>query len=361
MNASALKKQTFEDFKINFNKQSVSQLFKKYEEIGFIYPAKKELLAPHFKQIKRNWECLSKKEKDLLWILTNDSEDQKDFASVCVWKQSNYGLVAQHLVSNGNPFLSLKVMLAAQFKAEHHYDETEVKSSQNWFRPDNRYAYRVFASMFEKLGSKNASLILFQYLHLKLDQINTVQQSDFYVEEVRGIDQELIHFVQTQYGEVFLKAEELDDEDINLSKLGATFKKHGLNRSRKVFKIKDRQTKKAIATIVANRAPIGLNFSFIENRAYYILDKNLDSRKRALVLQTMHAAIKSYYKDFDLQAIPIVTDELSSTILQTQKATYIRAYYQSIWMRAGFPMWFTHIQSFLEKIEKRIEGRKKAA
>ncbi|MEM7457292.1 MAG: hypothetical protein AAF456_23320 [Planctomycetota bacterium] len=80
----------------------------------------------------------------------------------------------------------------------------------------------------------------------------------------------------------------------------------------------------------------------------------MGKKKRAKVLKVMSQAIKSYYEDFELQAIPIVTDAKSSDALEKQKATFLRDYMQSIWLRAGFPMWFQHIHTFLEKIEKRM-------
>ena len=63
--------------------------------------------------------------------------------------------------------------------------------------------------------------------------------------------------------------------------------------------------------------------------------------------------MKDYYQDFALQAIPIVTDPLTSTSLQTLKAKKLREYMQSIWMRSGFALWFDHIHSFWKKIESR--------
>lgn len=353
MTMAMQKSKQFDAFKIKFNETSVATLFKKYESIGFIYPAKKALLQPYFDQITKNWKRLLQGKEDLLWILTNRN-NEAHFASISVWKQSNYGLMAQHLVSDGNPFLSLKVMLAAQFKAEHHYNNQEVRSSQNWFRPDNRYAYRIFASMFKKLGPNRASLIPFHYLHLKLDDIAVSRSKNYSIEEVTGKDAELIRFVKKEHGAVFLKAEELDQEDIQFSTLGKKFQKHGLHRSRKVLKIKDQSSGKVMACIVANRAPLGLNFSFLENRAYYILDKNLKAGKRHKVLKAMNQAIQSYYNDLELQAIPIVTDEVSADLLEKQGAVFFKKYMQSIWLREGFPMWYDHIHSFLQKIEARM-------
>lgn len=345
------------DLNIRLNEVTIDTLFDQYNKIGFIYPAKKELLAPYFEQITKNWKTLLNSEEDLLWVMDNVPNARKDFASVSFWRQSNYGLIAQHLVSNGNGLMPLKVMMEAQRMAEQDYTENEIKSGQNWFRPDNRYAFRVFASMFEKLGEERASLIRFQYLHLSFEHINMTAQNDFAVEEVTGIDLPFINFVKRHYNNVFVRAEELDTEDIQLTALAKKYQNAGLDRSRKVLKIKDAQTGEIISAIVANRAPLGLNFSFLENRAYYILDKNMDEKKRAQVVAAMNTAIQPFYSDIELQALPIVTDELTSTELQNQKAAFFKEYMQSIWLREGFSMWYDHIYSFLSKVEARWKAR----
>lgn len=350
-------KRTLADFHVQFNSISVSDLFKKYEEIGFMYPAKKALLEPFMKRIQKNWECLQSSEQELLWMLTNEEINEKDFASVSFWKHSNYGLIAQHLVSSGNPFLSLKVMLAAQFKAEHHYGEDEVRSGQNWFRPNNRYAYRIFASMYEKLGPKTASLIPFQYLHLPMDREDISILGAYEIREVMGRDQDLIDFIKANYNEVFVQAEELDQEDIELQKLGKSYEACGLTRSRKVLVLIHKKTGKIQACMIANRAPLGLNFSFLENRCYYILDKSLDRDYRAILVNIMNKAVKKYYAGFALGNVPIVTDKKTSDTLQQQGAVFVREYMQSIWLREGFPLWYEHIASFLKKIEMRFTQR----
>jgi len=290
--------QRFEDFHIDYNAVSVPTLFERYAEVGFLYPGKRRMLDPYFDKIAQNWDRLLNSPADLMWLLTKEESAKDSFASVSVWKQSNYGLLAQHLVSTGNPFLSLKLLLAAQFKAEHHYGPGEVDSGQNWFRPNNRYAYRVFASMFDKLGPEKASIIPFQYLHMPLDAWGESSSCPF--------------------------------------------------------------TGDVCACVIANRAPLGLNFSFLENRAYYLVEHSLDAPFRDQVVRAMHKAIRSYYADFALQAIPIVTDEKTSRTLQLQQAHFVREYMQSIWLRSGFSQWFEHIQSFLERIERRVMEREAA-
>ena len=353
MTMTKTKAMRFKDFKAQLNQESVESLFQQYERIGFLYPEKKALLAPHLESITKNWKKMLESNGELLWIFSNLQEDNSKFSSVSAWKQTNTGMLAQHLVSDGNPFLSLKVMLAAAYHAEHHFTRNEVNSSQNWFRQNNRYAYRIFASMYDKLGPKRASLRLFHFLNLPLDQITAHTATDFELSPVRSIDVEFINFVRQQYGEVFVQAEELDQTDILLTKLNAKFNQYGLQRYRKVVKVRCKKSRKIVASAIINRAPLGINFSFLENKSYYILAESLTEQERLAVLKELNATIKIYYQDFALQAIPIVTDELTAKTLEKLNANFLRTYMQSIWMRSGFAAWFDHINSFLLRIEAR--------
>ena len=342
---------------LKVNSHSVKHIFEKYDEIGFLYPAKKKLLAPHFEKITQNWEKLNATEENLLWTIatTEQGKDQENFASIAVWRQSNHGFIAQHLVSSGNPFLSLKVMLRAQEIAEYDYSSEEIKSSQNWFRPNNRYAYRVFASMINKLGNEKASLISFQYLHQALNLVKVAEEHPFAVTEVTSVDDDLIRFVNNQYGEVFMRAEELDQKDIQFDNIGSIYAKYGCIKSRKMLKFLDRKSGKTVGCIIANRSPLGLNFSFLENRAYYIVDLNLPAQEMDQLVQSMNAAIKDTYAGFDLQSIPIVTDKQTAEALKNQGAIFQREYMQSIWLREGFADWYDHIDAFLQRIENRTK------
>ncbi len=342
------------NLRASFNEFSVEALFKKYSEIGFLYPEKLAILLPFIEQIKDNWKILNSCPEELLWILTINEADRQDFASVSVIKQSNYGLLAQHLVSNGNPFLSLKVMLDAQYKAEHLCTENEVRSSQNWFRPNNRYAYRIFASMYKKIGTDAAYLKQYDYLHLNVENILPYQDSKYRIEEVTTVDQDLIDFVKEEQSEVFVRAEELDQKDILLDTLNEKYKNYGLSRYRRICKIIDTESDNVIACVIANRSPLGLNFSFLENRCYYITDSSLHEPELLSVLSVMNNYAAEVYDDFALGSIPIVTDNSITSSLEKFGAKLIRVYIQSIWLREGFAQWYEHIQSFLAKIERRL-------
>lgn len=337
-----------------FNEISVENLFKKYSEIGFLYPEKLKILLPFIEQIKQNWQKLNSSPEELLWILSINDHYNDGFASVSVIKQSNYGLLAQHLVSNGNPYLSLKVMLDAQYRAEHLHTEDEVRSSQNWFRPNNRYAYRVFSTMYKKIGNQAAFIKSYDYLHFNVESILPYQSDRYRTEEVTGVDDDLIDFVKSEYSNVFVKAEELDQKDIILNTLNNKYKKYNLSRYRRISKVIDTETNSIIACVIANRSPLGLNFSFLENRCYYITQSSLKEPELLYVLAVMNNYAAQIYEDFALGSVPIVTDAATSSSLQKLGANFIRIYVQSIWLREGFSQWYEHIESFLAKIESRF-------
>ncbi|MEM9835618.1 MAG: hypothetical protein AAF828_03900 [Bacteroidota bacterium] len=333
------------------NQCSIETLFAKYAEVGFLYPAKMDLLRPYFKLIKSNWHRLLYSHDDLLWILTN--QDKRHFASISVIKHANHGLMAQHLVSDGNPRLSLQLMAEAQRLVERVNEKANIKAAQNWFRPNNRYAYRVFASMIDQLGHDKASLITFEYLKLPLHDIQAVK-SFYRAEVVEAADPELTDFVAKQYNPVFCQGEELDSDDLNFTKLGQQFRRVGLRKGRKIIKLTNPFNQQIVACVIANRAPVGLNFSFLENRAYFIVDPSLSEMGRQQVIKELSQSIKPYYADFELQAIPIVTNAATSGVLQEQGAEHLRTYMQSIWLKAGFAQWRAHIEGFLQRIERRV-------
>lgn len=339
---------------IRMNAAKIEDVFEKYREVGFLYPAKMQILRPHFTRITENWKRLVASNEQLLWILSaTERVPAAHFASISAWKSGNYGYFAQHLVSTGNPHLSLKVMLRAQHYVEDKFSENEIRSSQNWFRPNNRYAYRVFASMYDKLGPEKAALLHHEYMHLPLNLIPDQDSGDYLAEEVAGVDPELIEFVKGQYGEVFVRAEELDQADVQFRGNGRLFRQYGLSLFRQLYKIRHPETGRVVACLIANRAPLGLNFSFLENRAYYIVDKKLLREEREAVLSRMHYAAYGTYYNIALGVVPIVTDPATAEVLFHQGAIKVRQYVQSIWMREGFRDWYDHIDSFLKRIERR--------
>ena len=73
----------FKGFNVELNQESVETLFQQYERIGFLYPEKKALLAPHLATIIKNWKKMLQSNGELLWIFSNKKQDNNYFSSVC--------------------------------------------------------------------------------------------------------------------------------------------------------------------------------------------------------------------------------------------------------------------------------------
>jgi hypothetical protein len=138
---------------VQVNKIDVDELFALYERTGFLYPEKAARLLPHMDKVKENWRSMLRAEESLLYILTA-GDTQRGRAALAVWRSARHGWTYQHLVSENNPYASRAVMLA--MGAESLLKGSD-ESSQDWFRPENRFPARVFGSMVNTIGGSLSS------------------------------------------------------------------------------------------------------------------------------------------------------------------------------------------------------------
>src|SRR6202045_5371829 len=143
-----------ETYGVQVNSIAVGELFDLYERTGFLYPDKAARLTPHIEQVRENWRRMLRGGESLLYVLTAGDEE-RGLASLAVWRTTLKGWVAQPLVSEGNPYASRAVMLAAAARC---ILKGEDESGQNWFRPENRFPARVFGSMVQTIGESLSSV-----------------------------------------------------------------------------------------------------------------------------------------------------------------------------------------------------------
>ena len=123
-------------------------------------------------------------------------------------------------------------------------------------------------------------------------------------------------YFKTAKPKIFIKAyKELDTNDILFTELKEKYASCNLKRRRCVLKITDSKTNEIIGCAIANRAPLGLNFSFLENRTYYIIDRDLDKMDLEIMVKEINWQLQSFYQDFENQSIPIVTDKKTAKTL----------------------------------------------
>lgn len=339
------------EYECELNDIGVDDLFDQYRQIGFLYPEKVERLQPYWAEIKDNWHRVLRAGGSLKRIVTYDKPDSKAWASITAWRTTHSGWNTQHLVSEGKPLASRAVLLAAQELA---INDSNPKSCQNWFRPTNRLPKRMFGSIEKSIGEANASVNTYSFMEVTPGNLEC-KSSAVRIEEVALANQdELATFATENRGSVYSAAEELTHPDFNLCSLDTEYQKVGLRRYRRAWLAKERATGVVVAAIISYRGPLGLNFSFLENRSDLLVSQNV---KTSLVQEGILRLVSSAsdtYEDFSPGYIPVITDDPAASILEGSGGKYVRQYSQSIWLRAGYQDWYNHCDSFYSRIMKRL-------
>src|SRR5580658_702288 len=164
-------------FGFEVNALSVEALFDLYERTNFIYPAKREKLAPVWPIVKRNWQSLRKAGELLLSTMSVADPATGAVSSITKWRTSRYGWLIQHLVSDGNPLGTRAVMNGAIMAA---YVAGQDRAYQNWFRPDNRFPALVFGTLPAATGPEQSAVHPLRLWHLDRGIPTTICDGEIY-------------------------------------------------------------------------------------------------------------------------------------------------------------------------------------
>lgn len=342
------------------NAISVEVLFEHYLAAGFLYPAKLERLRPHLPRVLENWRrSMSAPIGSLLHhVITVGDVNSGRFCSGSLWRSARGRVQAQHLVSTDRPestrialIASQRVMIAAPC----------VRTSENWFRAENRFPARVFGSVPASLGASVASVS--SHVVMAWPRSVSVPSAvciDVHRVSRQGVDAMAIESLVARCdGPVVAETEELTGPDPELDGLDAIHRSVGLRRWRRLLGVFDRHDGRAIGAAVVNRGPLGLNFSFLENRCDLWCDPELDPARRRDVLLALLGAARSWYGDFELAEIPLSCDSGDAALLERDGARRLHAYRRCVWRRAGFDGWCGHVDAFYDRL--RGLGRKRSA
>jgi hypothetical protein len=343
-------KMNVEAFGCEENSVSASELFQIYENANFLYPQKKQLLDTNLSLIESNWSRAMARR--LLRVVTFKGSTHKIEASVAVWRSSSNGWLDQHLVAISNPLAAWSVMRAVgAMRAK----ERDLASSQNWYRPNNRFANRFFGSVVNTVGFEHCDTVPYSYLKVMRHLPEHEPLSTVIVDDTKlGLSDQFRDFVRQHRGGLFLRAEEILDADMCLPRLNADFATAGLFRRRHVVFALDRKRDRLMGVALIYRGPLGLNFSFLENRTDLIADPHLDVEVRADVNHSLLRASLKYYSDYELDWIPVVLHPTMAVDL-TRVSVHLRDYNQFICIKAGFNDYILHLNDFYENVLKILQ------
>ena len=340
------------DYDVRVNALTVDELFALYERTGFLYPAKAARLLPHLDVVRDNWRRLLRADDALLYVLTAGN-DREGHASVAVWRTTGDSWVWQHLVCEHNPLRSRPVMLGGLVRCMRSGVE---KSQQNWFRPENRFPARVFGSMVGSLGESFASVR--SHLYFAVPRRPALHSAGVVriVPCDRSHRDALCAVAARARGSVYVTSEDLEG-DIGLESVDSLYRRVGLRRTRHIWLAYLHGMDAPAGAALAYRGPLGLNFSFLENRCDLLLDPALAAADAAAVTSTLIDAARAAYTDFELEEFPVVADTSAAPALRTLGGQFLRNYCQGIWLKDGQPLLYEHVNRFYARLVQRRERR----
>jgi hypothetical protein len=342
--------EVYDAYDVQVNALSVNEIFALYERAGFLYPEKAARLLPHLPQVRDNWRRMLRAGDSLLYVLTA-GDKKKGMASIAVWRTTQHGWTSQHLVSENNPIASRAVMLAGTAASIlKNIDE----SHQNWFRPENRFPSRVFGSMVQSIGQSLSCVQRHMYFELPKNTSLPVGKKVRVVPYDATHEEALCMIASVARGSIYVAAEQLGS-DPELNEVDRLYREVGLRRTRRVWLAYRDYKDDPIGAVIAYRGPLGLNFSYIENRCDLLLHPTLPQADALDVVSSLLKASASAYEDFELDAIPVIAEELAAPALQHLGAEFLRHYCQGTWLQAGQLRFFRHVDGFYSRLLARVE------
>ncbi len=310
------------------NAISFEEILKRYEQLGFLYPAKQEHLAPYMSTVEDNWVRTVGAGQDLRRIVTFNSDDGRRWASVDTWRSTEGTWVIQHLVSNGGGGSRAAIITAVvRFLADE-----EFVAAESWFRPSNPFPERVLGGSMRAVDEGQATRTDWAYLAVRRDH---VKKSRLTTVEAGTATPELLQFVGRNCGQVYLQAAALVEDPL-LELVNVRYRAVGLQRFRRIWLCRV-ASGACVGIALVHRGPLGLNLSFLENRCDLILDATVQAEDAPEICSALlHAALDAY-ADFPPAFIPTLVSGSFAGAVVDIGGTLLRTYAHMAWLGAGIP------------------------
>jgi hypothetical protein len=161
-----------------------------------------------------------------------------------------------------------------------------------------------------------------------------------------GRQDDLVHLVIGTRGFVYVKSEELDDEDLNLQAQDDASRLAGRRRYRRIWVAYSRVRREAVGAAIAYRGPLEFGGDSLANRCDIVVHPMLSQQTTASVARLLLAAAASVYEDFHSDTIPVITDERTGKVLVGCGGQWIRELGQAIILDTAYEDWYRHLERF---------------
>ncbi len=222
---------------------------------------------------------------------------------------------------------------------------------QNWFSPGNRFANRIFGSV-HNLGEGMGAVSDHAYLRCSTQLTESASMER--VERVRTTEPDLIDLARQARGDLYIRSEGIDSDDLELRQLDARYRQFGLFRSRRIYVVRDQAGIAGAA--FAYRSSLGINLSLLENRCELLIRPTLENRQRSNVVSALVQRAKEDYRDFSPGFMPITLDLELEGLLVDQGAQLMRRYRQGTWAKDVYAANIDRMDKFFNRITRRLSA-----
>jgi hypothetical protein len=210
----------------------LADLWRLYEDTGFLYPEKVERIRPSIGEIHRTIGTLLRAQGDLLETVTTRSDGALT-GHLCALRAYRHTWIIQHLAARrrlgGAGALNVAIAQYAQARPDIHW-------LKMYFRPDNAFPRKVFGSYAESVPDPcRSDLREFHYLSAGGDR-PAGAPTDVVVRRARPQDYRIVERWFASRGRVAeLMANDLVDGECSLPTMSERFDAVGLRRRREVL------------------------------------------------------------------------------------------------------------------------------
>jgi len=328
---------------------AISELFEQYRRSGFLYPAKLDRLAPVLPLIEANWKAACGANHDLMRVMVFGNPARGPFGSIASWQSSAGSWVDQHLVAKGGVAAEIGCSMGWLHAEEGH------KAAQFWYRPTNPFPERVLGETTRGVDAQNMALADFAYAAFDRTSIDGDRGAKFRAAMMSTTDAAGVASLLASWTDPAAVEADAIRVDPQLEAMDVLYRSAGLRRYRRIVSGFGRSTSEPLAFMIVYRGPLGLNFSFLENRTELYFSPSIGPDAQALArLLLAHAS--SYYDDFELPWIPVVVPERQREYAERVGLRVLRTYRRSVLVGAGIAGWAHAAERFVDARAARLKS-----
>ena len=341
------------DYGLRVNQISVQGLFERYQQMHFLYPEKQRRLEPYWDIVQETWTRALSAGTELLRVYSVGNDDA-GWSSITGWRSTLFGWQWQHHVSSGNPVNTGRCLMGVQAMA---IEDPQVRHCVNFYQPTNRFSQKVYGSLSRSLATDHHQISPRHFFSILRRDPSTTLAERVSDNSPLELTEATIDFFRREAGDVFVESEELEN-DLELRAIDELYSEVGLRRYRRVFVERD-ASGQIVGAAVCLRGPLGLNFSFLENRCLLVFARGLIQSRRASVAQSLLAAAMTVYEDLELPYLVVGVQENTSGTMQELGGQFLRTYQRCTWLEDGFADWYDHVGRFFLRINRHYARKAK--